>query len=39
VQSNRIAAGMTVDAMVAGFAGRGEILSVKQIAGETDNQP
>ena len=39
VQSNRIAAGMTVDAMVAGFAGQGEILSVKQIAGETDNQP
>jgi hypothetical protein len=24
---------------VAGFAGQGEILSVKQIAGETDNQP
>ena len=39
VENNRIAAGMTVDAMVAGFVGQGEILSVKQIAGASREQP
>ncbi len=31
VEGNRIAAGMTVEAMVAGYAGRGEILTVSVV--------
>lgn len=31
VENNRIAAGMTVEAMVAGFAGHGEILTVSVV--------
>ncbi len=35
VEGNRIAAGMTVEAMVAGFSGEGEILTVARIAEPT----